>query len=334
MASGTTDLSRFYIKTALFRDPRSVAAQDPEMAAHIRRGLALERAAQGLGSAARSTAATGGKALNWLLGNTPDAAKPGLLARALGRASQTVQAHPTKALGAAFLLPILGQGFSASQKRHENELMSSYQDPTRMITASLDEFLEKKASWSYATKTAAKDIKLPPAMKKLMAEERSKQTKSTASAVMRRMKANKPGFLQMAGSGIMEGFGKGVGATLGGGLVGLVTHGIGMGVDALRDHFLVDPKRKELFERLLSSDPVLSDAVVRNPDARESLQEAYGTMVRFAPNLSLDVNAVRSFLREAVLGGAGVNYATIKNLVETERAVHEGKPRFGFGERH
>lgn len=98
----------------------------------------------------------------------------------------------------------------------------------------------------------------------------------------------------------------------------------GMGALAKKIHnsFVLDPKRKQLFESVVRSDPVISDAVERNPTAAKSLIEAYETMTRFAPSLTLDVNAVRSFLREAVIGGAaGVNYATIKSLIETERAL-------------
>lgn len=134
-------------------------------------------------------------------------------------------------------------------------------------------------------------------------------------------KAPSMSFSSATGKGLAEGVGKG----LGGLAAGILGAGVGKGVDLLRDRFLLEPKRKELFERLLKSDPVLSDAVHRNPDAKGLLLEAYGTMTRFAPSLALDVNAVRSFLREAVLGGSGVNYATVKNLVDTERSIADSR---------
>jgi hypothetical protein len=90
-----------------------------------------------------------------------------------------------------------------------------------------------------------------------------------------------------------------------------------------------DPKRKALLETLFRSDPVLKDSLARHAESKTMLLEAYGTMTRFAPTLSMDINAVRSFLREAVLGGSGVNYATIKNLVDTEKSISESKPRYG-----
>lgn len=108
--------------------------------------------------------------------------------------------------------------------------------------------------------------------------------------------------------------------------------GVGVfAVDRVADLFkkvhtslIVDPKRRQLFESVVRSDTVIQDAVQRNPTAAKVLLEAFETMVRFAPSLTLDVNAVRSFLREAVVGGtSGVNYATIKSLIETEKAIHD-----------
>jgi hypothetical protein len=115
------------------------------------------------------------------------------------------------------------------------------------------------------------------------------------------------------GSGLAQGVMSGLGGALGGGL------------GALRDLFLTDSKRKQLFATLLQSDVIIHDALERNPAAAEMLKEAYGTMCRFAPSLALDVNAARSFLREVVVGGSGVNYITIKNLIETEKALAQSK---------
>lgn len=62
------------------------------------------------------------------------------------------------------------------------------------------------------------------------------------------------------------------------------------------------------------------DAVLSNADDKV-LMEAYHTMTRFAPVLSTDKNAVRSFLRQAVMSGNGADYSTIKHLADSERAV-------------
>jgi hypothetical protein len=63
-----------------------------------------------------------------------------------------------------------------------------------------------------------------------------------------------------------------------------------------------------------------TDSVLANADDK-TLMEAYHTMSRFAPVLSTDKNAVRSFLRQAVMSGSGPDYMSIKLLADSERAV-------------
>lgn len=76
-----------------------------------------------------------------------------------------------------------------------------------------------------------------------------------------------------------------------------------------------DSARKAILQQLKMEDPVLSNA------DDKVLMEAFHTMSRFAPVLSTDKNAVRSFLRQAVMSGNGADYATIKLLADSERAV-------------
>jgi len=78
------------------------------------------------------------------------------------------------------------------------------------------------------------------------------------------------------------------------------------GDQAARDAIIGDLKR---------NDPVLAGA----DDA--TLMEAYHTMSRFAPVLSTDKNAVRSFLRQAVTSGSGPDFMSIKLVADAERAV-------------
>jgi hypothetical protein len=78
--------------------------------------------------------------------------------------------------------------------------------------------------------------------------------------------------------------------------------------------------RKAILMQLKKEDPVIARADDR------LLMEAFDTMVKFAPTLAKDKNAVRAYLREAVLSGTGPNYATIKMLADAERSVRgEGK---------
>ena len=128
-----------------------------------------------------------------------------------------------------------------------------------------------------------------------------------------------------AAKNVLEGLAKGVGSSVAGAAVG----GVESLLKKLHTSLIVDPKRQKLFESVVRSDAVIHDAIERNPMAAKVLLEAFETMVRFAPSLTVDVNAVRSFLREAVVGGtSGVNYATIKSLIETEKALKSpgGKP--------
>jgi hypothetical protein len=79
--------------------------------------------------------------------------------------------------------------------------------------------------------------------------------------------------------------------------------------------------REAIIGDLKRTDSVLSSA----DDA--TLMEAYHTMTRFAPVLSTDKNAVRSFLRQAVMSGSGPDFVSIKLLADSERAVTGGNDR-------
>jgi hypothetical protein len=73
--------------------------------------------------------------------------------------------------------------------------------------------------------------------------------------------------------------------------------------------------REAVLGELKRTDPVLANA------DDKTLMEAYHTMTRFAPVLSTDKNAVRSFLRQAVMSGSGPDFHSIKLLADSERAV-------------
>lgn len=75
-------------------------------------------------------------------------------------------------------------------------------------------------------------------------------------------------------------------------------------------------ERMSVFEALRNEDEVISQA---DP---QQLAEAYHTMVRFAPTLATDKNAVKTFLRESVLYGTGPNFMSIKQLADAENAVN------------
>lgn len=83
---------------------------------------------------------------------------------------------------------------------------------------------------------------------------------------------------------------------------------------------LVDnPKRAEIFNHLVKTDDIIGNA------DKQTLMEAYDSMYKFAPTLSTNISAARSFLREAAQHDGGIDYMTIKGLGQAERAV-TGKP--------
>lgn len=286
------EVDAIFKKASFLQNPNEVAQKMPHAdSGDLRRGLALAEGAKGVASGAKDILGKGYRGLSALA----SPAAGGLAARGVASAGKFFLQRPKlmrAAVGTAALAPILGGAFDASQKHHEAELMNAYADPSRVITASLEDFLEKKAELHAFTKFSAAPAFNPS-------------------------------------HSLLDGLTKGVGSALGGSVAALLAHAIGAGFDAIRESASHDPKRAALVQNVLKTDPVLSDAMKRHPETKRMVDEAYATMVRFAPTLSLDLNAVRSFLREAVLGGSGVNYATIKNLVDTEKSIAEAKPKYG-----
>lgn len=109
---------------------------------------------------------------------------------------------------------------------------------------------------------------------------------------------------------------KGFGNQLGKSTVGLLGDLLSKATDA-PSAMMASNNRESIFDALQKEDDVIARA---DPD---ELAEAYHTMVRFAPTLSTDKNAVKTFLRESVLYGTGPNPMAIKQLAEAEEAVKE-----------
>ena len=279
-------IDKFLLKTAFGHDLGAVEqelAQQPgseSALADLRRGRFLTSEA---GPAARMIPEAGRMAYGAGKAVLEPASKLGPpFIRGLGEIGEYVRKSPQLlrlGIGASLLAPILASTAQSQQKKYEDTIMGIQRDPSRVITASLEEFLEKKAAG--AARSLGMDI----------------------------------------GTGIRDSFAQGVGGGVGHGLVDALFGGIGGSVDALKDFFVTSGTRQRLLESLMRSDPVISDAVQHNPKGKDIVLEAYATMRKFAPHLATDTNAVRSFLREAVMGGAGVNYATIKNLVDTEKTI-------------
>lgn len=117
-------------------------------------------------------------------------------------------------------------------------------------------------------------------------------------------------------------YAKSVGAELGKKTVGLLGDFLSKAVGAPAAMFQ-NRERASIFDQLQQEDDVIAQA---DP---QQLAEAYHTMVRFAPTLATDKNAVKTFLRESVLYGTGPNFMAIKQLADSEHAVNNTGPYEG-----
>jgi hypothetical protein len=82
---------------------------------------------------------------------------------------------------------------------------------------------------------------------------------------------------------------------------------------------VTSPARKELFEEIRRETPELMNVPLTK------LQEAYHTMVKFAPTLAQDKNAVKSFLTQAAVSATGIDYNAIRGIAEAERSINNAK---------
>lgn len=120
--------------------------------------------------------------------------------------------------------------------------------------------------------------------------------------------------LGVAGGAALKSFGSEIGKSS----VGLLKDIAMKAMDAV-GHAGDQSAREAILGELKRTDSVLAQA------DDTLLMESYHTMQRFAPTLSTDKNAVRSFLRQAVMSGSGPDFMTIKHLADSERAVTGGK---------
>jgi hypothetical protein len=168
-----------------------------------------------------------------------------------------------------------------------------------MIPGIVHNALERKRSTEHALDRATYDPRMAPPMQRIAAA-------ATTSWLSRAGRAA-PAAIGIA---VAAGFGKEMGisgANLLRDIAAKAREAVGRPGD--------DATRKAIIGELKKNDTVLANA------DDKTLLEAYHTMSRFAPVLSTDKNAVRSFLRQAVMSGAGPDYMSIKLLADSERAV-------------
>ena len=341
-------MAQAFEKTAWPYDPAQVAEGLPRhLASDVARGQALgETASHTLTHTLPEIGSAASKAFSTLAAPA-ETVGPHIL-NAAGRVGNAISKSPTalRAIGGVAVgAPIALDALETSQRKHQDELMAMNRDPERVLTASLYEFLEKQAELTARNGVRIKEAGAPvdPALKKFVTKslqinlgrqskidfDRNKardeaqkgQLKGFITKAVKGNRPPEPSFWAATGTKAIEGFTGNIGSGVGKALTEAALGALGQGIGALKDYFITDPKRQALIENLMKTDPTISDAIKYDPKGRAKVLEAYSTMVRFAPTLSTDINAARSFVREAVIGGAGVNYATIKGLIETEKAL-------------
>ena len=122
------------------------------------------------------------------------------------------------------------------------------------------------------------------------------------------------------GGGVGGGFGKGIGDAGAAGITSLVRSG----ARKVKDKLILEPQRKKILQQLTTEDPVISTYEEGQPGATE---QAFSSMRRVAPEMSVDPNVVKSYLREAAQTGGTVNHLTLKQLAEAETAINRAAGR-------
>ena len=97
--------------------------------------------------------------------------------------------------------------------------------------------------------------------------------------------------------------------------VDVVGDALSKSMKAIKEKQVRSPMRHAILGQLKREDDIIAGA----PNKR--ILEAYHTMKEFAPTLSTDKNAVKSFLREAAQHEGGIDFMSIKGLADAEAAV-------------
>jgi hypothetical protein len=96
--------------------------------------------------------------------------------------------------------------------------------------------------------------------------------------------------------------------------------------DILDKKFYLEPKQRNVLQQAIQSDPILARAMEENP---LMVTEAYKTIKQYAPSLTVDVNSLRNFLRQAVTMGGQVDFMTVKLLAEIEKTNRQARGEIG-----
>jgi len=117
----------------------------------------------------------------------------------------------------------------------------------------------------------------------------------------------------------------GTGKELGKSGVGALARALTLAGSKVYDKVSRDPQRKQVFQRVVASDPYVSQFVRESPENEARVEEAFKSMSRFAPLLSTDPNAVTSLLRQVAVSAGPVDYNLIKSLADAESSVRKAR---------
>jgi len=117
------------------------------------------------------------------------------------------------------------------------------------------------------------------------------------------------------GTGFQGGIGAGIGNTVADLFIKKPYNAI---ADVLQKTFVTRPRQARIFNQVVDEDPELSGQ-------RDLASSVHGTIKKFAPTLSEDPNALRSYLRQAVALGGAVDPMTIKALSEAEKTYQQSR---------
>lgn len=106
----------------------------------------------------------------------------------------------------------------------------------------------------------------------------------------------------------------------------LVDFGVRKPLDELgsimKKKLYTEPKRRRVFNYVMAQDPELKAEMEKNPHI---IGDSYRSLKEFAPTLTEDPNAVRSFLHQARATGGNIDYATFNMLADIEKKVRNAR---------
>jgi hypothetical protein len=122
------------------------------------------------------------------------------------------------------------------------------------------------------------------------------------------------------GDSIMGGLGGSIGSETAKAGIGAIGKLISGTTHKIHERLFMDARRRQLLDKIVSSDPIISVFERNSPGSSES---AYATMIKVAPTLSMDPNIVTSFLRNAAQSGGPLDYHSVKLLADAELSARK-----------